>query len=207
MHDGQNLFDPSTSFTGVDWHLDEAADSLINAGAIKEIIIVGIYNTADRTEEYSNTKLGQSYMNFVVNTVRPFIQQKFRVLKGRENTAVGGSSMGGLISLMLAWNYPDVFSGAACLSPAFHIETIDYVSKIQSYEGEKKPLKIYVDIGTREIDSVLAPGAIEMVNVLKQKISSPEKNLEYYLAAGAGHNEAAWAERNWRYLEFLFGTK
>lgn len=207
MQDGQNLFDPSTSFAGVDWQLDEAADSLIKIKAIKEIIIVGVYNTADRTVEYSDTPLGRAYMNFITTKLKPSIDSKFRTLKGKENTAVGGSSMGGLISLMLAWNYSNIFLKAACLSPAFHIENIDYVKVVKGYEGTKKRLRIYVDVGTKDLDSLLEPGTREMVDVLRQKIFDPEKDLEFYVADGAGHNEAAWSKRDWRFLEFLFGAK
>ncbi len=207
MQDGQNLFDPATSFTGVDWQLDEAADSLMRAGRIEDIIIVGIYNTSDRTREYSNTKLGRAYMNFVVGKLKPFIEKKFRVLKGRDNAAVGGSSMGGLISLMLVWNYPRIFSKAACLSPAFHIEKINYVSEVRKYDGPRLPLRIYADVGTKDLDSVLEPGTREMVDLLKEKIVDPERNLELYISENAAHNESAWAGRNWRYLEFFFGKK
>lgn len=207
MQDGQNLFDPSTSFAGVDWQLDEAADSLIKVRAIKEIIIVGIYNTPDRTLEYNDTKLGHAYTKFAVNRLKPFIDRKFRTLRGRGNTAVGGSSMGALISLMLAWDYSKIFSKVVCLSPAFHVDNIDYVARVKGYEGPRKRLSIYVDVGTKELDSLLEPGAKEMVNVLRQKVYDPGKELEFYVADGAAHNEAAWSKRNWRYLEFLFGAK
>jgi len=80
MQDGQNLFDPKTSAFGIDWQLDETADSLIKAGAIKEIIIVGIYNTSDRGEEYGDTKLGRKYMDFIINDLKPFIDKNFRTM-------------------------------------------------------------------------------------------------------------------------------
>lgn len=207
MHDGQNLFDPKTSAFGVDWQLDESADSLIKAGAIKEIIIIGIYNTSDREYEYGDTKLGRKYMDFIINDLKPFIDKKFRTLPDRNNTAVGGSSMGGLISLMMVWEHPDVFSQAACISPAFHIGNINYIKEVEDYTGKKKPIRIYIDNGTIDLDARLKPGADEMVKALEGKGYKTGVDLEYFIAEGATHNEAAWAKRNWRYLEFMFPAK
>jgi predicted alpha/beta superfamily hydrolase len=204
MHDGQNLFDPKTASFGVDWQLDESADSLIKSGKINEIIIVGIYNTPDRTREYGDTPLGRKYMDFIVNTLKPYIDNDYRTLPDRINTATGGSSMGGLISFMLIWEHPDIFSKAACLSPALHIDEIYYIRKVEDYSGTKKPLKIYIDIGTVELESRLKPGVDEMIAELKNKGYQTGTDLEYFIDEGAAHNEAAWAKRNWRYLEFLF---
>jgi hypothetical protein len=81
------------------------------------------------------------------------------------------------------------------------------VARVEGYEGPAKQLSIYVDVGTKELDSLLEPGAKEMVNVLRPKIYDPDKELEFYVAGGAAHNEAAWSKRNWRYLEFLFGVR
>jgi predicted alpha/beta superfamily hydrolase len=207
MQDGQSLFDPKTSAFGIDWQLDETADSLIKAKAIKEIIIVGIYNTSDRNTEYLDTQLGHKYMNFVANKLKPFIDKNFRTLPDRENTAVGGSSAGALISFMLLWEHSDVFSQAACLSPAFHIDDIDYIPKVLNYQGSKKKVRFYIDVGTDGLDARLKPGTEEMIKALKGKGYITNKDLEFYIAKGAGHNEAAWAKRNWRYLEFMFGKK
>ena len=206
MQDGQNLFDPKTSAFGVDWQLDESTDSLIKARAIKEIIIVGIYNTQDRNVEYLETKLGYKYMNFVVNKLKPFIDRNFRTLPDRNNTAVGGSSAGALISFMLLWQYSNIFSQAACLSPAFHIEDIDYIPKVLDYKWSKKRVRFYIDVGTDGLDARLKPGTEEMIKALKKKGYITNKDFEFYIANGAEHNEAAWAKRNWRYLEFLFGN-
>ncbi len=205
MHDGQNLFDPNTASFGVDWQLDESADSLIKSNSIKEIIIVGIYNTPDRMTEYLDTPLGHAYMNFIVTKLKPFIDKNFRTLPDRDNTATGGSSAGGLISFMLLWDYPDVFSQAACLSPAFHIDRINFVKNVLNYSGKKKQIRCYIDNGTKGIDSLLLPGTKEMISALENKGYKLGKDIEFYFAKGATHNEAAWSKRNWRYLEFMFG--
>ena len=118
-HDGQNLFDPYTSYIGADWGIDEALTELIESDSCKPVIVVGMYNTGDRSDEYGLSQRGRDYQRFVVNTVKPMIDSTYRTKPDRENTAVMGSSMGGLVSFLLAWNYPDVFQQAACLSPAF----------------------------------------------------------------------------------------
>jgi predicted alpha/beta superfamily hydrolase len=204
MHDGQNLFDPNTSSFGVDWQLDEAADSLIKSGSINEIVIVGIYNTHDRSEEYGNTELGHNYMDFIVHTLKPYIDKNYRTLPDRLNTAAAGSSLGGLISFMLIWEHPETFSKAACLSPSFHVYDINYIPRVKDYYGTKKPLKIYTDIGSVDLETRLKPGVDEMVNELEKKGYILGTDLEYFIDEGASHTESAWAKRNWRYLEFLF---
>lgn len=207
MQDGQNLFDPATSSFGTDWQLDEAADTLIRNRSIKGLIIVGIYNTSDRNSEYRDNTRGKSYMNFVVHYLKPLIDKKYRTLPGRNNTSVGGSSLGGLVSFMLAWEYPNVFSGAACLSPAFDIEDIDYVKVVKTYKGKKKKIKFYIDCGTAALDKRLMPGTEEMVHALEAKGFKDGKDLFFFRAEGAEHNEAAWSKRNPLFLKFLFGRK
>ena len=204
MHDGQNLFDPRTSSMFVDWQMDETADSLIHKKEIKPLIIVGIYNTEDRGIEYADTPLGHLYMNLIVEKIKPFIDSLYRTLPDKENTAVGGSSMGGLISMMCAWEYPNVFSKAACFSPAFKIADIDYVKNVLEYSGEKKDITLYIDNGGVDLDARLLPGVDDMVNALKQKGFEENKDLFVYIDKTATHNEAAWAKRVWRPLKIFF---
>lgn len=204
MHDGQNLFDPATSFLGVDWQIDETVDSLIRNNEIQPIIIVGIYNTTDRKREYSHTNLGKKYMEFIIRKLKPFIDQKYRTLPDRENTAVGGSSMGGLISFMLVWEYSNIFSKAICMSPAFKIDTIDYVSIASQSQGIKKNIKIYIDNGGIDIDKRLQPGIDEMMELLRKKSFEPGEDFWWYKDKNAPHNEVAWAARFWRPLKYFY---
>ncbi len=155
MHDGQNVFDPATSSFGYDWRADEVTDSLIKTGDINEIIIVAINNTVDRGKEYVHSNLGYAYMDFIVNKLKPFIDKQYRTLPDKENTAVCGASLGGLISLMLVWNYPQVFSKAACLSSAFKIDQLNYVDSVARYNGIKKDIKLYIDNGGIGLDAKL----------------------------------------------------
>jgi predicted alpha/beta superfamily hydrolase len=205
MHDGQNIIDPATSFIGYDWHVDEVADSLIRSGKVDELVVVGVYNTADRIAEYSDTDLGRSYALFVINELKPFIDKTYRTKPDRENTAVMGSSLGGLISFLFVWWYPDVFSEAGCLSSAFLADSDKILKEVQEYTGAKKNIRIYLDCGSEGLEARLKPGYDEMIKVLKEKGYKEGIDLEYYFDQGAEHNERAWADRLWRPLVFMFG--
>lgn len=207
MHDGQNLFDPNTSFKDIDWRVDETVDSLIRNNEIKPIIVVGIYNTGDRSEEYSNTPLGKRYTDFIINKLKPFIDSKYRTLPDRENTATGGASMGGLISFILVWDYSDVFSKAICMSPAFKVNDINYVSKVENFSGLKKNIKIYMDNGGLDLEARLQPGIDQMLNVLQSRGFVMGKDLLWFKDAAAPHNESSWGDRFWQPLKFLFNKE
>ncbi|MER2997971.1 alpha/beta hydrolase-fold protein [Pontibacter populi] len=207
MHDGQNIVDPATSSFGVDWQLDETADSLIKAKVIEPIIIVGIYNTSDRSDEYIPGEKGSAYMNFVVHTVKPFIDKQYRTKPGRKHTAIGGSSAGGIMAFMLAWEYPKVFSEAICMSPAFKIQHIDYVDDVLNYSGKKKKLYFYIDNGGIELEEKLQPGIDEMLLALKAKGYQENKDFVWVKAPEDKHSEAAWACRMPKALKLFFPAK
>ncbi|WP_018477624.1 alpha/beta hydrolase-fold protein [Pontibacter roseus] len=207
MHDGQNIFDPATSSFGVDWQVDETADSLIRKGEIAPVIIVGINNTADRMEEYTPGEKGTAYMDFVLHTVKPLIDQTYRTKPGPKHTLVGGSSAGGTISFMLAWEHPDVFSKAICMSPAFQIMHIDYVQEVQNYAGEKKKLFLYIDNGGIELEAKLQPGIDAMLQALQQKGYRPGKDYYWVKDPKAPHFESAWAKRMPLALKLCLGRK
>ena len=205
MHDGQNLVDPRTSNTFIDWQVDEVADSLIRAGIVEPFIIVGINNTEDRGTEYNNTPLGKLYEKLIVEKIKPFIDKEYRTLPDAQHTAVGGSSMGGLISLVCAWDYPNVFSKAACFSPAFSFERFDYTKVVKEDTSPKKNLVIYIDNGGIGLEQILRPGVDKMMGILKAKGYTEGKDLFLFIDPAAEHNEAAWAKRVWRPIEIFFG--
>jgi len=208
MHDGQNLFDPATSSFGVDWGMDEVADSLINIGEIEPLIIVGINNTANRYSEYSNSSdTGYVYMDFLVNKIKPMIDSTYKTLPDRKNTAVAGSSMGGLISFMLAWEYPEVFSKAACFSPAFKYERFDFVSVVNKFSDTKKPIIFYIDNGGIGIEEIIQPGIDEMISLLEAKGYVKEKDLFVVFDKEARHFESAWGSRVHVPLKLFFGKE
>ena len=158
----------------------------------------------NRGTEYADTPLGHLYMKLIVERIKPFIDLQYRTLPDRENTAVGGSSMGGLISIMCAWEYPNVFSKAACFSPAFKIANIDYVKNVLEYSGKKKKITLYIDNGGVDLDARLLPGVNEMVKALEEKGFIENKDLFFFVDKTATHNETAWAKRVWRPLEIFF---
>jgi predicted alpha/beta superfamily hydrolase len=205
MHDGQNLIDPRTSNTFIDWQVDETTDSLIRNGEIEPFIIVGINNTEDRSIEYSNTDLGKKYVRLIIENIKPFIDNEYRTLTDAHNTAVGGSSMGGLISMICAWENPKVFSKAACFSPAFRYRDFDYTIIVEKDNSINNELMIYIDNGGIDLEKVLQPGVDKMITILKSKGFEEGKNLLVHIDNEAPHNEAAWAKRAHLPIKFFFG--
>lgn len=205
MHDGQNLFDPATSSFGVDWQIDETLDSLSKLGTLDIPIVVGIYNTAERTADYTVGKQSQDYMKFVVEIVKPFIDKTYRTLSDAKNTAIGGSSYGGLISFKLAWEYPQVFSKAFCLSPALKIQNIDYVQNV--IDSEKRDVIFYIDNGGLGLEEQLQPGIDEMLNALESKGYKKGKDLFWVNDKKARHFESDWAKRMPHAFELMYSKK
>jgi len=204
MHDGQNIIDPTTSFTQIDWQVDEVVTTLSVAGKMKEIIIVGMNNTETRTADYSWTDRGRAYIKFVIDVVKPYMDKNYRTLPGPENTAVMGSSSGGLISFIMAWQHPEVFGSAACLSPAF-VEPFDIVFEWIREAKEKKNTRFYIDCGDLNVDKRLLPDSKKMVRELEKLGYKLDDDLFWFYDKGADHNEAAWAKRIDKPLLFMFG--
>jgi len=200
MHDGQNLIDPKIAFAGNDWQVDETATRLIKEYKIKEIIVVGIYNTKDRLEEYSDTEKGEKYLKFIVDELKPFVDAKYRTQNDSKNTAIIGSSMGGLISFIAAWKNPEVFSMAGCMSSAFYYNDEKVFKMIDEYEGPRKHIKFYIDHGE---DGLLR--GQKMFCKLTQLGYIIGTDIDYFYARGAEHNEKEWANRLERPLLFFFG--
>ena len=197
MHDGQNLMDPDTSFIGVDWQVDETVSKLIQAGILKEIIIVGIYNNEDRLQEYSDSEKGNNYMKFITEELKPFIDTNYRTISNARNNAVLGSSMGGLISLLIVWKYPDIFSMAGCMSSSFYYDNDKIFNTVST--GSRPDIKIYIDHG----EDGLTRGQ-KMFALLTERGFLIGSNIDYFYAPGAEHNESAWADRLERPLLFFF---
>lgn len=207
MHDGQNIVDPSTSSFQVDWQIDEAADSLIKQKLIEPLIIVGIYNTPQRNNEYSENDTGYAYMNFIVDSLKPFIDRNYRTKPDRQNTANGGGSLGGLISFILAWDYSKIFSKAFCFSPAFKIDRYNFVDNVLSYSGKKKKINLFICNGDDELDTRLQTGVDEMLNALTKKGYKERTDFYYVKAKNSQHGERDWSKNIPRALIYLFGTE
>src|SRR4028118_1475615 len=161
MHDGQNLINPQDAFGGVAWGVDETAQELILTEQIEPLIIVGIYNSGERRiDEYTPVSSaggrmrgrgGQAdqYGRMIIEELKPFIDRKYLTKPEREFTAVGGSSLGGLVSLHLGFKRPDVFSRLAVISPAVWWAN-NQIIRETAMLGERLPLRIWLDIGRRE---------------------------------------------------------
>ena len=204
MHDGQNIFNSQSSFIGAEWEVDETVSELVKTGQMEEIIVVGLYNTDDRSAEYSPMHNGKKYSEFLVNTVKPFIDKEYRTRPGRESTAVMGSSMGGIISFHLVWDYPHIFSRAGCLSPAFLVDNSEIVNRVSSARTAPDNILIYMDNGTVGLEQEFQPALEDMNSALEEK-GFDGSNLVYKIFSGAVHNETAWAERVHLPLLFFFG--
>ena len=194
MQDGQNIIDPATSAFGYDWQVDETCDSLIKNRIIEPLIVVGIYNTPDRSLEYTPGDTGDAYMRFVVTRLKPLIDSSYRTLRDRDHTYVGGSSAGGLVAFMLAWEYPDIFSDAICFSPAFRIMSIDYVSVAKDTDYPPMHSFFYIYNGGIGLESQLQPGVTAMISALKNKGYREGRDYMYVIDPSARHTEQDWAK-------------
>jgi len=216
LHDGQNVFDAATSFGGVEWGVDEAAQRLIRQKLMEPLIIVAIANTGeDRIHEYAPTParldppkrkrskgLLRSYGRFLTEELKPFIDRKYRTKREAEFTGLGGSSLGGLATLALGLWFPNFFNRLAVLSPSIWWDDCaiyDIVDEVD--EMARPPLKIWLDTGTHE------PGwerAASLRDRLVEKGWRLHDDLHYLEVEGADHSEGAWAARVDSVLRFLF---
>jgi predicted alpha/beta superfamily hydrolase len=218
MHDGQNLFDAATSFIGIEWQADETAERLIKAGRIEPIIMVGIYNNADRVNEYAPSQdkerkaggKGELYARFLVEEVKPFIDKEYRTMPDRKHTAVAGSSLGGLISLYICGKYPETFSMCGAISPAIMWDSGRILKELRENEAALKGVRFWVDMGTKEgkqIDSFSKAigDARELIAIFDKAGLIPGRDYYYWEVADGEHNEAAWAARFDKVLLYFFG--
>lgn len=203
MHDGQNLFDQLTSYSG-EWQIDKSMDQLFAENQTRGAIVVGIDNGGEtRFEEYIPKYQGDRYLNFIVHTLKPFIDKNFRTLPDRNHTGTAGSSLGGLISLYMGLKRSDVFSKIAAFSPAmsFAGESFNGCIKVQD-------MKIYLDVGTQEslpYNSYRKYAHLVWVTYY-QLICAGFSNEELKLIVDkdAGHEEAAWGKRFPKAFLWLF---
>ena len=216
LHDGQNVFDAATSFAGVEWGVDETAQRLIGEGLIEPLIIVAVFNMGeDRIHEYAHTRgvydhtserkkrsrgLARQYGDFLINELKPYIDRKYRTKRAAEFTCLGGSSLGGLVTLAIGILYPQAFTRLIVMSPSIWWDDFSIYRLVDSIE-DKPPLKIWLDTGTNE------PGweqARELRDRLIAKGWKVSGDLQYLEVEGADHSEGAWAERVEPALRFLF---
>jgi len=247
LHDGQNVFSsagPNVAFGWGNWELDKTVDELCRTGKMCEIIMVAVDNSSARLREYSgrtdSTRVAatnpasattntafENYAAFLITELKPKIDREYRTLPDPAHTGVMGSSMGGLCSLALAWEHPEVFGNAASSSGAFQVEKTNFLKAvIQVYQGKPKPIRIYLDSGVVDFtggdDGCVLTGQV----AAELRRIGWKSDLEHYVdaqpltlaelektslrrdkwkeAQASQHNEFYWRLRSWCALSFLF---
>jgi enterochelin esterase-like enzyme len=218
LNDGQNLFESATAFAGIEWQVDETAERLIREGAVPPMILVGMDNAAkDRIREYMPYRSmspmmlgvqGRRYPDFLMKEVMPLVERTYRIATGPENTGLGGSSLGGLIALYTVMARPGVIGRLLLESPSLWASGRQAIK--QSRSVKLWPERIFLATGTAEAGSpersrTVVDDVRELAAIMRRAVLS-EKRLRLVIRDGAGHNEAAWAERFPEALQFLFGA-
>ena len=217
LNDGQNLFEPATAFAGIEWQVDETADGLIRAGAVPPMIFVGLDNTGkERIREYMPYRSihprmlrvrGRYYPDFLFKEVMPFVESAYRVATGPENAGLGGSSLGGLIALYAVVAHPGAIGRLLLESPSLWASGRQLLGESRSVRIW--PERTFLAVGTNEAGSPERSRSVvddvrELAAIIRRAVLS-ERRLRLVIKDGAGHNEAAWAERFPEALQFLFG--
>ena len=242
MHDGQMLFDSTTTWNKQEWKIDETSTNLINGNKIKPFIVVGIWNNGDQRrfeympqkpfEKLSKTSQveirkqlmdkkeiepftmkADNYLKFIVKELKPFVDSHFSSLPNQENTFIGGSSFGGMISWYAICEYPNVFGGALCISthwPGMFPDSINpkLPEAFFAYLNKKLPSptnhKIYFDYGTETLDAYYEPYQLKVDKIMERK-GYKEGNWMSLKFKGEDHSEKAWAKRMDYPLQFILG--
>lgn len=215
FHDSQNVFEAHTAFVpGNYWQAGETAGELILTRRMAPTILVGIPHGGDRRiDEFTpsrnpqNSYGGQAalYGRMLVEEVMPFIDHQYRTLTGAKNTGMAGSSLGGLVTIYLGIQYPQVFGKLAIMSPSVWWDYRMILRKIVSITHKHRP-KVWLDVGTEEGSNPRGTRRdVRLLrDVLLRKGWKEGQNLYYYEDEGAGHTEGAWAARLPHALQFLF---
>ena len=240
LHDGQNVFSsagPDCCFGWGNWAIDKTVNRLVREQRMSEVIVVGVDNSRSRYREYRGRLAGEppgttpfdNYARFLVKELKLMVDRRFRTLKVPARTAVMGSSLGGICSVSLAWEYPRTFGLAASLSGSFQLERQNFIQRVlRPYKGRRHPFRLYLDSGVidytgddddrRHTDAV----AVELRRLGWKNGSSlchytdlhPMNDVElahaglrpdkWHEARTSQHNELYWRVRAWRALTFLF---
>ena len=239
LNDGQNLFSSAGTnicFGWGNWELDKTMDELCRTRKMQEIILVAINNSPARYAEYcgrhhsseteTNTEF-ENYASFLIRELKPKIDSDYRSRPEPENTGLMGSSMGGICSIVMAWDHPEVFGRAASLSGSFQVEGSNFLNRIlRAYQGKPKPIRLYLDSGVVDFTGGddgqrLTAAVVEefrrigwsrtlMHYVDAKPLNLPEiaktglRQDKWSEAQTSQHNEFYWRLRSWRALTFLF---
>jgi len=226
MHDGQNLFDPRIANTGVDWGVDEAVTRLAERNVMPPVIVVGVWSTAERGPEYSPWHGAPAYARFLIEELMPRVNAEFRTRTGPGNTAVMGSSMGGLLSFYLVTHHPETFGACGCVSTHFPLSEKDVAEHFSTLVTADPPdatpyivrdieaglrvpagARYWFDYGTVGLDAGYGPTHNRVRAWLRAQGRAEGRDFVIRPYPGADHNEASWRARLDDPLTFLFGTE
>ncbi|MDJ0653761.1 MAG: alpha/beta hydrolase-fold protein [Xanthomonadales bacterium] len=222
MHDGQNLFDPRIANTGVDWGVDESLVRLVSEGMMDPVIVVAAWSSSERGAEYSPWHRAPDYARFLIEELMPRVNREYRTLTGPDNTAVMGSSMGGLLSFYLVSRHPEVFGACGCVSSHFILSESVAARFIPSTVGDPdetpyilldiedglrvpQGTRYWFDYGSEGLDGEYGPTHAAVQQWLERQGLEQGSDFVVRLYEGADHNEASWRERLADPLLFLFG--
>lgn len=215
MQDGQNLFDSTKAFIGVEWGIDETMEKLIREQTIRKAIVVGIWNTARRFQEYMPQKpleqrtdllsdfqaefgsapISDRYLQFLLMELKPFIDGRYRTLPDRDHTFILGSSMGGLISIYALCEYPERFAGAACISTHWPIANGVVIDYLRHRLPEPGRHRIYFDFGTETLDAGYESFQKQVDAIMDSLGYRQTKDWITRKFPGHEHSERAWKQR------------
>lgn len=238
LNDGQNVFTSAgvdIAFGWGNWALDRTVDELVEARKMQEIIMVAVDNSRTRFLEYNgrvNSSNGvapfENYAAFLMEELKPHIDHEFRTKPDAAHTGIMGSSLGGICSVALAWQHPEVFGQAACLSGAFQVDQTNFLDHVLAqYHGKPKPFRLYLDSGIKDFNGGDDNnGLTQAVYREFRRIGWSHGSLRHFTddhllkmdelgksgirhdkwaeAQASQHNELYWRLRTWRALEFLF---
>jgi predicted alpha/beta superfamily hydrolase len=243
MHDGKMLFDPKNSWNKQSWNVDDVATELFKNKKLNQFIVVGIWNDeqtrvtdyfpqkpyeylSDAERDSTSIQLqmagfikdklkpqSDNYLKFIVNELKPYIDQKYSVHTNRENTFIAGSSLGALISIYAICEYPKIFGGAACMSThwvgTFTVENNPIPNAFIAYLNKKIPNpkthKIYFDCGNKTLDAMYPP-IQKRVDILMSAKGYSDSNWMTKYFPGDDHSEKSWSKRLYIPLTFLFAN-
>lgn len=215
MHDGQNLFDAARAAFGVEWGVDEACWEGIRAGTIRPCIVVGLENTPDRFGEYTPTAAGgvggraPEYGRMIVEEVKELVDSTYRTLPDVSNTFVAGSSLGGLVSLFLLREYPDVFGGCGAVSPSLWWDGESFLKEAERAARWAKGKRVWLDMGTAESgwgnEGAHVVRTLRMKSALVRAGLREGEDLICRIVEGADHSETAWSRRVGDMIRHLIG--
>ncbi len=225
MHDGQNVFDPASSYGGVDWGIDETMTRLIAARKVRPAIVVAVWNTPLRGQEYMAEQaipagtdsvsagsgryrfggpfLADEYLRFLTEELKPYVDRTYRTRPGRADTFIMGSSMGGIISLYAAARYPQVFGNVGAVSTHFPVGDGMVVDWLAQHLPDPATHRIWMDRGTATLDATYPPFQARADSVFRAGGYRDGPRFSTRVYEGAAHDERSWRVRAGEVLEFL----